>query len=119
MCSSFSNTQDTQITEFLNMYQLTLQITLERPPKHGSTMAMHLTHSLPESTKVDFVKPHKIASVSLSQCKCPWVQPVQMCNIHTAEAQRIFVQQQILIFYMQGHFLFMGEYFLHGKFLYI
>jgi hypothetical protein len=31
-------------------------------------------------------------------------------------AQRIFVQQQTLTFFTQGHFLFVGEYFSHNNF---
>jgi hypothetical protein len=37
--------------------------------------------------------------------------------MYTVTAQRIFVQQQTLTFYMQVHFLFVGEYFSHNNFL--
>jgi hypothetical protein len=36
---------------------------------------------------------------------------------YTAAAQMIFVQQQSVTFYMQGDFLFVGEYFLRNDFL--
>lgn len=32
-------------------------------------------------------------------------------TIYTARAQRIFIQQQILTFYVQGHFLFVVNIF--------
>jgi hypothetical protein len=75
----------------------------------------YLTQSLPKLTKVDSVKLCKSASVNLSQ---------PMLNLYkhttyTMRAQRIFVQQKTLKFYSQGHFVFMGEYFLHNNFLQI
>jgi hypothetical protein len=39
--------------------------------------------------------------------------------VYIETAQKISVQQQTLTFYMYGHFLFMGEYFLHNNFLQI